>query len=139
MRYNKIEKATARDNMETDELSKLATLYVRSDSISEFELKALTAGLNKFGFIKWFRLYYFLKDNSIYETFGWYVLVPGLALTSLFTWLSIDLLPIDILGMGWKALAILLVAGAGIAATVLTTRYMGEKLGAVKSMIWKKE
>lgn len=139
MKYDKVEKQKSKERAEEEEIERLTDLYVHAETMPEFRVKAMTAGLSESKFMKWFRLFYVLRNNSMYSCFMWCLLVPGLILSTGMVWLAIGLIPTDAIGCGWKLLMVLLVAVAGVVGTVITVRHAGYMLETVKSSVWKKE
>ena len=141
VKYDKIEKQKSKKRIEEDEVERLTDLYICAESMPEFELKCATAGLGRSGLIKWFKLFYLLKNNSVaLDSFIlWYIFIPGMFLSAVAIWLAIALIPMDAVGCCLKSVMVLFVAVTGITGAVMAARRIGHMLATVKDAVWKKE
>lgn len=142
MKYGKMEKAKAAKAAADAELERLARMYVESDSMAEFRLKASAAGDSSSKFMKWFRLFYFVKDHSVYGAFPWLAVVPPAVLAVAATGFGVELMSHVLKGDGWQflcAMTFLLGAGAWSGLAVFAFRFLSKTLERVKDAVWKFE
>ena len=139
MKYEKIDRKNSKINAEKEELDELADLYVKAESMPEFMVKASISSFGKSKFMKWFRLFYFLRNNSIYDLFLWCPFIWGMILTGAVTWLALCMIPTETVGLCWKTGITLSIAAVGIGGTLFSVRHTASMLEKVKSAVWKRE
>lgn len=142
MKYEKIEKAKAAAAALAGELDAMALAYARSDSMAEFRLKASAEGLSKSKFMKWFRLFYFLKNHSVYGLFPWLVAVPPALLAMTATGVGVEYMSNLSKDSGWQCLCastFLSLFLVWIGCAFLLFRHVNNMLERVKDAVWRNE
>lgn len=132
----KYEKAAA----DRDELDSLARAYVKSSSMSEFRLKAHAAGIGKSKFMKWFRLFYFVKNYGVYRAFPPLVVMPAGILYLLALAVYADAVSVRSDSLGWQAMCALVFLTAvvgGCLLSFLALQHMSSMLDKVKNAVEK--
>ena len=142
MKYDRIEKAKEAKASRDVELGELARLYAKSDSIQEFRLKANVVGGGKSRFMKWFRLFYFVKNRGIYGAFPWLVVVPPGVLAMTVIGFCVESMAHCSKSGGWQLLCALVFIMGGLACSSLlfmAFRRIAGSLELVKDAVWREE
>ena len=140
MKYDRLERTKSKIADKEKELNSLANIYAKSDSMPEFRLKAEAEGLSRSSFMKWFRLFYFVKNNGIYGAFPWLVVIPLGTLTLMGIGVCVEFISHYSNTEGWQFLCALIFT-VGILISFLlsfdTFRWISRALGKVESAVWK--
>lgn len=142
MKYEKVEKAKAAKAAEAGELDQMALAYAKSDSMAEFRLKASAEGLSKSKFMKWFRLFYFLKNHSVYGLFPWLVFVLSALLAMTATGVGVEYMSDFSKDGGWQCLCASTFLSLSLVWTgcaFLLFRHINNMLDRVKDAVWHNE
>ena len=139
MKYDRLEKAKNKAEDDLLELNSLAADYARSDSMEEFRLKACADGNEKSKFMKWFRLFYFVKNHRIYDAFPWLVVVPLGILAVIGIGVCVEFMSHYSKSGGWQGLcALVFVVSVSVACLLLLVafRRISSSLEKVKDAVW---
>ena len=142
MKYDRIEKAKEAKASRDAELGELARLYAKSDSMQEFRLKANVVGGGKSRFMKWFRLFYFVKNRGIYGAFPWLVVVPPGVLAMTVIGFCVESMAHCSKSGDWQLLCALVFIMGGLACgslSFMAFRRIAGSLELVKDAVWREE
>ena len=138
MRYSRIEKAEAAKNKWNEEENEIAKIYARSDSMEEFKVNVDLAGLSNSKLMKWFKLFYFVKNYNA----NW--MLPGIPISLGVLMLVVSFIGVSLMSLisaahSWQcacAVIFLVLVASSTIATVVFGMSMYQKLDDIKSAVW---
>lgn len=138
MRYYRIEKAEAAENKWNEEKNEIAKIYARSDSMEEFKVNVDLAGLSNSKLIKWFKLFYFVKNYNANCMLPSIPISLG-ALMIVVSFIGVSLMSLISTAQSWQcacAVVFLILIASSVIATVAFGMSMYRKLDDIKSAVW---
>ena len=140
MKYERIEKIRAKKIADEKLLDELVETYLISDSMAEFKLKANIEGKGKSKYMKWFSLFYFAKNHSIYEAIPWLVTIPPAVFFVIAAGTGINVLSEISKGGGWQFMcAMLFIASllSAVAFGVFLYHLIARNLELINEKVWR--
>ena len=109
--------------------------------MAEFKLKASAAGHGKSKYMKWFSLFYFAKNHSVYAEIPWFISVPPAILFTIAGGIGINCMAEISKSGGWQFLCAMLFIACiliGIAGVVFLYRKINGILENINEKIWRR-